>query len=259
MQLIVVLATLVALTQAVPFARRFGPRVVNGKDVKLGELPYQVALIARGHGFPDTYFCTGSILNKYYVVTAAHCALAVLEDMMYVVAGTVDLERYLWISKVEEAVVHPEFDMEHSISNDIALLRVEEPFEFSETVSPVPLAERGFETPAGTVATVSGWGYLKNGGKATTKLQRTNVLVASQELCNEIYSQSGMPIRDSQVCTFNPDVETGACHGDSGGPLTIDGILVGVTSWGFECASKKWPAVLTRVSEHVDWINANAV
>lgn len=45
-----------------------------------------------------------------------------------------------------------------------------------------------------------------------------------------------------------------SCFGDSGGPLVINGMLVGVVSWGIECASPFYPGVYARVSYARKWI-----
>lgn len=45
--------------------------------------------------------------------------------------------------------------------------------------------------------------------------------------------------------------------GDSGGPVTSGGKLVGIVSWGMACAGG-YPDVNTRVSSYVAWITANA-
>ena len=48
----------------------------------------------------------------------------------------------------------------------------------------------------------------------------------------------------------------GPCDWDSGGPLVDDqGYLVGIVSWGAECA-KGYPAVFTETANFADWINA---
>ena len=45
-------------------------------------------------------------------------------------------------------------------------------------------------------------------------------------------------------------------QGDSGGPIYVDGVQVGVTSWGYACADPDHAGVYTRVSNYVDWIQS---
>lgn len=60
------------------------------------------------------------------------------------------------------------------------------------------------------------------------------------------------------LCAYSGKNGTGACFGDSGGPLIYKNELIGITSWVFEgkCA-QGYPDAFTRLSEHVDWIEAN--
>lgn len=57
---------------------------------------------------------------------------------------------------------------------------------------------------------------------------------------------------------------TGACDGDSGGPLIIKGetpsddIVVGVVSFGADCANDVFPGVYARVSDQYEWIRTTA-
>ena len=47
-----------------------------------------------------------------------------------------------------------------------------------------------------------------------------------------------------------------ACKGDSGGSLTVDGILIGITSFGYGCGRPGYPDVLTRVPYFRKWIDS---
>ncbi|XP_047999851.1 trypsin, alkaline C-like [Leguminivora glycinivorella] len=48
------------------------------------------------------------------------------------------------------------------------------------------------------------------------------------------------------------------CQGDSGGPLIHNGVVIGVCSWGEQCALPRYPGVNARVSRYTSWIQSNA-
>lgn len=53
------------------------------------------------------------------------------------------------------------------------------------------------------------------------------------------------------ICAGVPDGTKDSCFGDSGGPLTDSkGTLIGIVSWGIDCADKNYPGVYTRVASH---------
>ncbi|KAJ8972757.1 hypothetical protein NQ314_000049 [Rhamnusium bicolor] len=67
-----------------------------------------------------------------------------------------------------------------------------------------------------------------------------------------------MIIKPSHVCTSGAGI-VGACTGDSGGPLLVNGVQVGIVSFGFQVCTLGLPTIYTRVSEFSDWIEENAV
>lgn len=47
----------------------------------------------------------------------------------------------------------------------------------------------------------------------------------------------------------------GQCNGDSGGPLTVNGVQVGIVSWSIKpCQVPPYPGVYTEVSHYISWI-----
>ena len=45
-----------------------GSRIVGGWEARLNEFPYQISVQWRG-----SHVCGGSLLDRYHVLTAAHC------------------------------------------------------------------------------------------------------------------------------------------------------------------------------------------
>lgn len=63
-------------------------------------------------------------------------------------------------------------------------------------------------------------------------------------------------ISPTNLCTGPLTGEYAPCSGDSGGPLTENGEVIGILSWGFvPCGSVDRPSVYVAVSEYVNWIN----
>ena len=46
----------------------------GGLNAKFGEFPY-MALLGYGNGSQLIYKCGGSVINKWYILTAAHCVI----------------------------------------------------------------------------------------------------------------------------------------------------------------------------------------
>mmetsp|Transcript_50602 Transcript_50602/g.122109 ORF Transcript_50602/g.122109 Transcript_50602/m.122109 type:complete len:832 (-) Transcript_50602:50-2545(-) len=80
-----------------------------------------------------------------------------------------------------------------------------------------------------------------------------------EEYLREGYTDS---ITDDMLCAQGDQRD--ACEGDSGSPLILPGaspqqdLLVGISSWGFGCATPGFPGVYSRISDQVDWIQSAA-
>ncbi|KAJ8684312.1 hypothetical protein QAD02_020104 [Eretmocerus hayati] len=222
------------------------PRVVGGSDAPDGKYPYQVSLRSG-----DFHFCGGSIINKRWILTAAHCVQGNEGSSINVIAGTNLLNGGVeQLYKSEYITAHKNFSM-FRLVNDIGLIRVNRDIEFNEKVQPIKLPDREFSKPDMSVV-LTGWGTTELGGSVPNNLQQIDLKVIDQKQCKKHWSPI-YKITESHICTLTAAGE-GACHGDSGGPLVADGIQLGIVSFGKPCAEGK-PDVFTRVHTFIDWID----
>lgn len=103
--------------------------------------------------------CGGAILDQWTVVTAAHCFTDHHADLEYqIVAGTHDLskadEERHQVSKFSSNAIeeHENFDGFH-FDNDISLIHLEEPLNYTAFVKPIRLinSDRPYKKTNGTL------------------------------------------------------------------------------------------------------------
>ncbi|XP_008205039.1 trypsin II-P29-like [Nasonia vitripennis] len=61
------------------------------------------------------------------------------------------------------------------------------------------------------------------------------------------------PVTSNMFCAGKDKDDT--CEGDSSGAVVINGKLVGIVSWGFECGASKLPSVYTLAKNYHEWIS----
>ncbi|XP_058799009.1 chymotrypsin-2-like [Phymastichus coffea] len=239
-----------------------GPDIVNGRDVMLKEIPYQVSLQIVGY-----HFCGGSIISPYYVLTAAHCTAQFNDTtvpFIYAAAGMINVYEPGQSHYVQKFIAHEKYNPKDSFRNDISLARLKTPFIYNLKIQPVTLPKLQFVVPANTSVVLSGWGNL--GGKdnkSPTILQEVTLHVVDQEMCRkDVETNKKDHLYKTNICAFDGKTRKGQCGGDSGGPLTWNKVQVGLVSWSVKdpyCASVKTPGIYTRVSEYIEWIKKNAM
>lgn len=222
--------------------------IVNGDATEITETPWQVSVQDR-----DGHFCGGTLIDDLTVVSAAHCFDNENPRGIYIRAGvTNSRSRAGQDVDVSSITSHPAYARAEIA--DVAVLTLDEPVRFNDSVRAIKLANRK-QFRAATVGLVSGWGDLReNGGDSTRQLRSTTVPIVRDRACRaqlDIHSRS-------EMCAGGTGTDT--CYGDSGGPLVIDTAkgprLVGVTSWGEECGGST-PGVYAEVPTYRKFINKN--
>jgi trypsin len=131
-------------------------------------------------------------------------------------------------------------------------LKVSVSFTYGERLQPIPVATD--EPSAGQTAVATGWGTVSSGSSSlSSQLQAVVIQIVSREECNEAYAAYG-GITENMICAAVIGGGKDACQGDTGGPLVVDGALVGVVSWGVGCAEENYPRVYSNVARLRDFI-----
>ncbi|XP_065338974.1 chymotrypsin-1-like isoform X2 [Cloeon dipterum] len=237
-----------ALLAGVATAATIESRIVNGTDVPEGKYPFAVSL--RSYG---SHTCGGSIISSVFALTAAHCVDASTPDSLVLVAGSVHMNQGHG-HQVVEIIVHEQWNSGASL-NDIAILRVDEPFDFQNPLlAPVRLPGQYDQTVADTPATVIGWGLNSSSGTIQLILQEVDIFLFCDEECYDLHGSRYNP---NNVCAGVRGGGKGQCNGDSGGPLLVNGQQVGIVSWSKKpCTEAPYPGVYTQVSSFIDWIKS---
>merc|ERR1712223_1222684 len=239
-------------------------RIVGGKEVNpKGKLPYQV-LFQGCAGMRGCSICGGTIVNKRFVLTAAHCYNSMFTTM-HVIVGEHNycdgVNEGGKLIKVKKMTLHPDYNS-RTIDNDIAVLELAEDLTFTKKIKPACLPSSDTKDYSGIASAVSGWGGTIGYGpndqqpqqprQCTLKETIVKLLKGSDPMCSKYLKTSSSKIK---LCAFAKD--TDACQGDSGGPLTVPEngkyTLVGVVSYGSGCASST-PGVYVRVQGYLPWI-----
>ena len=181
--------------------------------------------------------CSGVIVTRGIIVTAAHCFVGFIKanrtelipTHVRVGANRID-SKFSEDRKIKEYIVHPNY-MFPAFYFDIALILLEEDLIFSSRISPICLPETSQSHPgANSAISVQGWGK-DVGGSFGKKVSEANVAIRSKSECDFKFRHAGFHLNDtvyalmphlSDDTTFCADAtissQMGTCVGDSGGP-----------------------------------------
>ena len=183
-------------------------RIIGGRQTS--QHPWQAGLLSAQAG---THFCGGTIISSRYVLSAAHCTYGWMPQGIVVRVGSTDVMSGGFTLKVQTIINHNRYRFHQGpwgvapIANDISLLQLARQITFSQRILPICLPQDGVNYPISTKAVAVGWGKTSPGpmGASSRYLLETSLTIAGYSMC----------------CIKTMDYHTGACSGDSGGPLMV--------------------------------------
>jgi Trypsin len=208
-------------------------KVVNGQRTTVKENPSVITGLRVGGGGPQGASCTASVVGKRKILTAAHCMIDVSGAKSYLY-GDDDLNTSgdeTFRTKLASYEVHPKYTGPGSWKTgyDVAVVTTEDDIPVPESQwAKVAGSGDSALTQPGKSGTTLGFGKVSAGGSSGV-LYKTTLPVVDSKDC-QVFDVQVNP--ELMVCTGYNDGRTGICSGDSGGPYTVDGVVVGVVSWG---------------------------
>jgi secreted trypsin-like serine protease len=164
-----------------------------------------------------------------YIITASHCIVDESEDEIRVRVGQHSLLESTPLLNVSKIIKHSKYDTTSQF-NDIALLKLKNPVQFTKNIQPVCLPPSDLDDPKGLFA--AGWGRIDEGGRTSDRLHHVSLPKYSSAKCD---AKFGGLFTDNHLCAGGVKGQD-ACQGDSGGPLTSRSRnrveLIGIVSWG---------------------------
>lgn len=209
--------------------------VVGGSFAEIRRHPHMAFLAISNmdeNGSPDGFWiCSSSVLNHVLILTAGHC-LHECNKKSRIIVKLGNADRSLGVLRsVNSFIVHENYDPK-SVVNDIALMKMRRPIEFSAKIQRVALMKN---PPYSEQAVLAGWGTYDENLMAvdmktlgSVKLKQVDQTVQPKAKCEQWFKTMNI----GTICASARNYKEYPAKGDSGAPLVVRGFIqLGVVSF----------------------------
>lgn len=215
--------------------------------------------------YMDT-LCAGSIISDSWILTAANCILDTddpdpkLCERLTIVGGidqSVKVNsQFCQFNNFKEFTVGDDNSL--STENDIALIKLNESFKFTDGIQPIKYITPKMEMSsnlAGKNCLAVGWNLekLENENKTEYVEEQVEVQLLSSEQCAQGKLDNKIHINDNQICSFHKAYESLDCNINAGGPIICDNVLTAISARATNCAQESL-LINCRVDKYYQWI-----
>ena len=200
-------------------------RIIGGNATAEDEFPWQVEITVSGQ-----FYGGGTLITPSHVLTANHVVRKQKARDVRARLGSNDATKNKAF-RVKEIFNHPDYTNTPHTAFDFAILQLEIPVPFGNSMKPACLPGPSIPDLAERGVIVTGWGTTTS-DPSKRKYQKflvktpfpdpNDLEIISNIECQKVFRKKGSVLRveDNMLCTA-PNNVVDSCTGDSGGPMVV--------------------------------------